>query len=287
MTKNYIIIIEQPYVYSAAKVFGGVLTKNLSIKDWLSWQPKPEMRNTFFVVEKATGKLVGTEFESADPFFYLHIVNAFETGDGSILIDLMIFPDSNVLENMTVQNLREANFNEKDQPYGARFCLPMINVTEVEEGFNLNSEVKTDALAIRSGNKVILSPEILTEKGLEMPTINKKYLGKKFNYYYATGSATKGFFQSSICKIDTVEKKTTLWRDSLSNFIGEPVFVPHPKPSSEDDGVILSCISTDGSVEGEKDFLLVLDAKTFKEIGRAYINSHMSQGVHGIFIPAS
>lgn len=48
-------------------------------------------------------------------------------------------------------------------------------------------------------------------------------------------------------------------------------------------GVVLTCIVT--SDPKEAPFLLILDAKTFKELGRARVNVEMHLDLHGMFIP--
>ena len=51
----------------------------------------------------------------------------------------------------------------------------------------------------------------------------------------------------------------------------EPVFVPNPEGVDEDDGVILSNVVC--SKPDQHPFLLILDAKTFKETARAEVNN--------------
>lgn len=63
----------------------------------------------------------------------------------------------------------------------------------------------------------------------------------------------------------------------------EPVFVPNPDAKEEDDGVVLTCIVV--SDPNKAPFLLVLDAKTFKELGRAIVGVELHLDLHGMFIP--
>ena len=53
-------------------------------------------------------------------------------------------------------------------------------------------------------------------------------------------------------------------------FPSEPIFVKNPRGVDEDDGVILSSVINVNP--NDPIFLLVLDAKTFTEIGRAEVN---------------
>jgi beta,beta-carotene 9',10'-dioxygenase len=61
---------------------------------------------------------------------------------------------------------------------------------------------------------------------------------------------------------------------------GEPVFVPRPNGADRLDGVIVS-VALDG--RRERSFLLVLDAQTFEEIGRALAPHIIPFGFHGQF----
>ncbi|KAK9702065.1 hypothetical protein K7432_011422 [Basidiobolus ranarum] len=63
----------------------------------------------------------------------------------------------------------------------------------------------------------------------------------------------------------------------------EPIFIPRPNPTSEDDGILLSVI-LDGN--NGTSFLLVLDAKELTEIARAsFSQKHVVPiGFHGRYM---
>ncbi len=63
---------------------------------------------------------------------------------------------------------------------------------------------------------------------------------------------------------------------------GEPLFVPSPKAATEDSGVILSAVM---SAQGTS-FMLVLDAATMRELGRATLPYTIPWRFHGAFIPS-
>ena len=54
-------------------------------------------------------------------------------------------------------------------------------------------------------------------------------------------------------------------------FTSEPIFVKNPQGSNEDDGVVLSTVIS--SNVDDPVFMVVLDAKTFTEIGRAEVKA--------------
>lgn len=108
-----------------------------------------------------------------------------------------------------------------------------------------------------------------------------------------------------LAKIDVVTREHIEWKQE-SCFPSEPVFVASPGAVEEDDGeafaercwsgtvvnvpsssagvILSSVVSSDPNVSS---FMLVLDAKTFTEVGRASIPASVHLDLHGLFIPAS
>lgn len=91
------------------------------------------------------------------------------------------------------------------------------------------------------------------------------------------------FVPIQVSKLDLETGESVVWRETDYLFPGEPEFIPLPDAKEEDEGVILSAVS-DARDDG-KDFLLLIDAKTMKEIGRAMCNSQIPQCIHGSFFP--
>ena len=69
------------------------------------------------------------------------------------------------------------------------------------------------------------------------------------------------------------------WEES-GGCASEPIFVKAPHGKEEDDGVVLSCVV---NVCDQTTSLLVLDAKDFKELGRAVIPGATPATFHGSF----
>lgn len=280
MTSKYLIFIEQPYVMNVTRAISSCIKGNQTFKDWLEW--RPEIKNSFFIVEKETGRVLKTELLAESPFFFLHFINCYEENN-QIVVDVNAYPSIQVLENMYLSKLRSGIVDVEDKPRPVRYVLPILeHIGDVVEGVNV-VDLKTEATAIRVGNSVILRPEPLAEGGFELPMINFKVSGKRYSYIYATGSVAPGFYMSAIGKIDVRKKGVTLWRESPSYYPGEPMFVPNPYGTgAEDDGVLISCVTD--TTKHANDFLIFLDAKTMKELGRAQFQAHIPQALHGIFL---
>jgi beta,beta-carotene 9',10'-dioxygenase len=65
---------------------------------------------------------------------------------------------------------------------------------------------------------------------------------------------------------------------NITDGTAEPVFVATPKGESEDDGVVLSVVIDQNS---KSSFLLILNGKNFKQIGRTYAPHLIPAGLHG------
>lgn len=83
-----------------------------------------------------------------------------------------------------------------------------------------------------------------------------------------------------ILKYDTQTGAHILWQTHAQT-PGEAIFIPDPKSEDEDGGVLLSIV-LDG-IKG-KSYLLVLDARTLEEVGRAEVNGVVGFGFHGKFV---
>lgn len=66
----------------------------------------------------------------------------------------------------------------QDSPCGERYVIPFLDLEECVEGANVVT-INTNITAVRRGKQQVLRPDVVMERGLELPTINKKILAKK------------------------------------------------------------------------------------------------------------
>ncbi|KAK1336334.1 hypothetical protein QTO34_004140 [Cnephaeus nilssonii] len=226
------------------------------------------------------------------PFVTFHQINAFED-QGCVVIDLCCQDNGRNLEVYQLQNLRKAG-EELDQVYNSlatsfprRFVLPLHVSLNAPEGENLSPLSYSSASAVKQADGKIwcsyenLYPENLEQEGgVEFPQINYgQFCGKKYRFFYGCGF--RHLVGDSLMKVDVVNKTLKVWRED-DFYPSEPVFVPVPGTSEEDGGVILSVVITPN--QNKSNFLLVLDAKNFEELGRAEVPVQMPYGFHGTFI---
>jgi torulene dioxygenase len=84
-------------------------------------------------------------------------------------------------------------------------------------------------------------------------------------------------FYDGLVKYDAETHTALIWSQH-GHSGGEPIFVPNPDGTTEDDGILLSVV-LDGYTETS--YLVVLDAKSLTEIGRASMEWPVGFGFHG------
>ncbi|XP_046405913.1 beta,beta-carotene 15,15'-dioxygenase-like [Ischnura elegans] len=285
MSPNYFVLIEQPMLVNAMKLISLPL-KGKALKECMEWHPEEESR--FVVIEKGSGKIVPVKYKSSAPFFLFHHINTYEE-DGHLIVDIIAYDSPELLDKLYLEQLRSNEFHYSDLGGGRRFILPLPKdgetINEMKANTNLVTLKGTKATALKVGDAVTLTCEIISEPGYDLPTMNNSYYGKKYKYFYAVGLFNVGGYQNSIVKVNTLTGEVTTWKEGPYTFAGEVQFIPRTSGSTqveEDDGILLSCI-TDIRRE-EPDYLLILNAKDLTEIARAEVSVQVPIAIHGIFI---
>ncbi|KAM4651554.1 carotenoid-cleaving dioxygenase, mitochondrial-like [Discoglossus pictus] len=286
MTENYIVFIEQPLKLNIINILASKI-RGKSFLNSVSWEP--ELSTVFHVVNKMTGEPHAVTFH-APSFANFHQINAFED-QGCIVLDLCCLDNGGLIHTLELHNLRKSGqaleklIKENCKPYPRRFVLPLD--TDSKQGTNIKPLNYTSATAEKRADGKIwcthenLHDHTLDQCGIEFPQINySKYNTKKYRYYYGCGF--EHLVGNSLVKVDVDTKKAKIWKEE-GFFPSEPIFVPYPESSEEDDGVILSAVLTPHKEKNT--FLLILDAKEFQELGRAEVPVHMPYGFHGVFAP--
>ncbi|XP_075892014.1 beta-carotene oxygenase 2b [Nelusetta ayraudi] len=287
MTENYIVFIEQPIKMDLFKIVTGKL-RGKSISDGFEWLPK--LNTVFHLINKKTGLVSATKY-IAKPLSTFHQINAYEE-DGLLILDMCASDDGQAITNYNIQNLRKSGealdevYNTMCRIFPRRFVLPINISHDTPYNQNLNNQPNSTASSVRfAKNKVFCTHEDLHGEdlhqygGLEFPQINyTKCNTHPYRYFYGCGF--RHLVGDTLIKIDLNGKGIKVWEES-GLYPSEPVFVPSPNAKEEDDGVILSVVITPN--KDKSTFLLVLDAKTFEELGRAVVPVNIPYGFHGTF----
>ncbi|KAF9223018.1 hypothetical protein BS17DRAFT_734539 [Gyrodon lividus] len=272
LTKNHVILC----VWNARYAWGGLkLLWERNILDSIaSFDPKSKA--LWYVIDRIHDKGVVAKFEG-DPFFCFHAINAWEEpslthpSDVDIVADLAIYENLDVLKRLYYENMLSASPCSQDFAGEKRVTSrPMLR------RFRLQSILSGSASQPGAAMVEFTAP---TDYSCELPTVNPRTLTNPSRYIYGVTDRENSSFYDGLVKYDTYTREPTFWFHQGQN-PGEPIFIPNPDGEEEHDGVLLSVVLN--GLEG-KSFLLVLDARTMEELGRASIECAVGFGFHGLY----
>ncbi|KAF2194618.1 hypothetical protein K469DRAFT_734422 [Zopfia rhizophila CBS 207.26] len=232
----------------------------------------------WYVIDRRQGKGLLSKYES-DAFFCFHTINAWEESLSTnpsktdIICELSMYDNLELLHRYYYDNLlssgkgHEKYVGKKREDTissFARFSLP--DIKSAEKGKMGQAEL------VYKADKMISA---------DLPTINPAYLTRKHRYTYGVCDRLKSSFMDGIVKFDNQNQTSIIW-EVEAHTPGEPIFVADPEGKDEDDGLLLSVV-LDG-IQG-KSYLLCLNAKDLKEVGRAEMEGPMAFGFHGAHVP--
>ncbi|KIM67685.1 hypothetical protein SCLCIDRAFT_91235, partial [Scleroderma citrinum Foug A] len=274
LTENYFILC----VWNSHYARGGI--KILWKKNMLdAISPfDPTKKALWYVVDRKHGKGIVAKYE-CDPFFCFHTVNAWEEPSPTdpSHTDITIIPsickNLDILKKFYYNNLKSSSpaslnhVGEKRRScdmFLRRWRLPSV-----------------DSASSLKPQDVVMEHTAEHNHSCDLPVINPRFLTKFSRYIYGVCDRDLSTFFDGLVKYD-VEAHTALYFTTNGHSPGEPILMPDPKGKAEDDGVLL-CVVLDGYAE--KSHLLVLDAKTMEEVGRASMKWVVGFGTHGTYAP--
>lgn len=192
-----------------------------------------------------------------DACFVFHHANAWEE-DHQVYIDSICYDSFPGLDHKT--NFRQTNFDLVPEPQLWRF--------------KVNLPVET------------VEYQLLERRCCEFPSLNPVKVGKPYRYVYlGTAEAPRGHAPlQGVLKIDLLTGDRQMWYAGQRGFVGEPLFVPRPQATTEDDGWLLTLMYD--AAHHRSDFV-ILDARdlTQEPIARLHLKHHVPYGLHGSFVP--
>ena len=212
-----------------------------------NYEWKPELGTRFHLFDRAGDRVLGP-FET-DARFAFHHVNSYEDGD-EVVVDVSTFADAAVIQDLYLERLRAGK--------------PV-------------APAHVERFRISPGAGSVASERLL-EEPLELPRINYMRCNER-PYRYVWGVGIGAGWLDRIVKGDVVARTASVWSEE-GCYPGEPVFVAAPDGKEEDDGVLLSVVL---DAHTGRSFLLVLDASSLGELGRAEVPHHIPFGFHGQF----
>jgi carotenoid cleavage dioxygenase-like enzyme len=247
LTQNYLIVMEYPLGLDMQALAAGDKPFAASFR----WDNAASTK--IFIVSRTDGTLLKTL--ETDGFFALHHANAYETGD-VIVMDVAAYDNA--------EHISDYYFDRRRR--GAPLSL---------------GQLRRYTLPLGTGTEVTC--EVLSSQQVELPTYNYGRLnGRSYRYVYAAGMRQDlpEVAYNQIVKADVRSHVSLTWFED-GCFPGEPIFVPAPGGTSEDDGVLL-CLVLD--TRTHTSFLLVLDAIDLGELARAQLDTFIPYGLHGQYL---
>ncbi|MGB3239509.1 MAG: carotenoid oxygenase family protein [Geitlerinemataceae cyanobacterium] len=120
----------------------------------------------------------------------------------------------------------------------------------------------------------------------EFPVLNPHQVGRAHRYLYlgTAHEATGNHPLQGVLKIDRQTGERQIWSAAPQGFAGEPIFVPRPGSTEEDDGWVL-LLSYDAA--SHRSNLVILDAGDLsgEPLARLHLKHHIPYGLHGSFTP--
>jgi len=268
MTENYLIFVLQPSFYS---MNGLGLKARRGLLEALSFDGEKPTR--VYVIDRRGGRGVVKTFE-LPAFYFFHTVNSWEeqddeTAEGrnrvvrNVYMRMPCYPNDDVFRKFYIYGRGHCHASPDLPSTISR--LKVLVLRDVENSASTTASLEDDRF-----------PE-----AIEMPNINYARHGygdvrAVYGLSFADGKAE--VWSSSIIKVDYAQGKVLEWRGDPGCYPTEPMFIADPRGEAEDDGIVLSAILDHG---GNRGFLLVLDARTLKEFGRASYDGRIPIGLHG------
>lgn len=264
VTERFLVLIQSPYPLNwdgmlkaeAKWLMTGTYEGNLN--DYNTWEP--ERPTLIRLIDRKTGE--HTAIFETDPFFFFHIVNAYE--------EEQVSPSDEAVVVMDV-----VCYNEP--PVG--FPLRQARSGDVEDWRGGGGEVRRFRLDTASGECTCTG---WPDNCFDEPKISPKVDGKRHRYSYGVVDYY-GALRLVKLNHDTHEIKYWEEQDMGRELPWQPVFVAEPYSDREDAGVVLSFVRD--QVTGDTT-CVVVDASSFTETARVHLpkGHHIPLHGHGTFL---
>jgi len=246
VTKDHVILIESPLVLSVRRALNPFSQGAIDMLDW-----QPDQGTRILVVDRETGVLVAEPTLSAT--FCFHHVNAYvdDENNGEIVLDLIEFPNSEIVGAMSMGELDGEGFPEVPDGRLMRYRIDPASGT--------------------------VDRSQLYDGGMELPRVPRAATGRRHRYAYGQATDRKG--ANGLVKVDCETRTAQEWW-KRSVYVEEPIPIQRPGGDNEDDGVVLA---TALDVDREQTALFVFDAETLTVEARAWLPHAEPFGFHGRF----
>jgi carotenoid cleavage dioxygenase-like enzyme len=244
VTARHVLIIDQPLTVNPLRM----LFSNKAFIRHFEWQPERGTR--LWKLDRSSGEFSRYE---AEALFCFHTINSFEDG-ADVVMDFIAFDDPSAIDAFYLDALARGLPDLKPRIVRARLA-PGARRASIEP---------------------------LSDASFDFPQIAyRSHHGKPYRYVWGTaiGSTPERRTESIVHKLDLSSGESLRFSDPAFTY-GEPVFVPRPGASVEDDGVLLAVGS---HASEERSRLLVIDAARLEPLASCDVELSIPLGFHGTF----
>ena len=247
ITPNYCIFFQNPVSFNPVPYLAGIK----GAAECIQFNAKQPTR-AIVIPRDGTSPIQTIDLQ---PCFVFHHANAFET-DGKLYLDSVCYQEFPDLKG--AENYLEADFNRIPEGQLWRFELDLTTGAS--------------------------QAHCLIERGCEFPDLNPQQVGRPYRYLYI-GVAHRPHGNAplqAVMKRDLTTGQEDIWSFAPRGFAGEPIFVPRPQGTAEDDGWILGLFY---NAERRCSELAILDAQHIAQgpIATLKLPHHIPYGLHGHF----
>lgn len=240
----------------------------------------PLKRNRWLVVDRVCNRYLGGVFQS-EPYFVFHCINAWEERSGKhpdavdIVVEVPAYKPLDILKWLLLRE-HESYYTRLAHPSRCELVPRAPSLYGVEthgrhqhERTPLTSPTPTERVFELSPIDTMSDPHSIRSLQQSHPST-----------YTAVAIAGGGRSQMALSPFDT-QTRAAKHLNAHAHSRGEPIFVPNPQGSNEDDGVLLSVVLD--RLKGTS-YLLVPNAMTLSGIGRTSMGIPFPFGFHGMHV---
>ncbi|MER7930114.1 carotenoid oxygenase family protein [Streptomyces sp. NPDC096057] len=253
VTTDYAIFLMNPSMVRIDNIFGG--------RPSTTWEPETLETCRWAVLHRRTGEV--TWIEAPDAFALTHFLNAYQDGTKIVVDGHRVDRFGPTLKEME----STPSGGDWNRWFKQMVATPWRYELDLATGKTKDSQV-TDILG-------------------EFPRHNEQRTGLSHRYgYYSTTRGAGDWFTDGLAKHDYLTGETSIQTIDGLTSPGEPVFVPRPGATAEDDGWLLSTWWDPATDRSE---VIVQEGQDFAAapIARIKLNHRVPVGFHGSWSDAA
>jgi beta,beta-carotene 9',10'-dioxygenase len=243
LTERFVLLIGHPLTANPLTM----LFSDRGFIEHFEWDRSAPTR--LAVMDRSTGAVREV---SAPGVFVFHTIDAFEDEDGHVVLDVLTYPDTSIIETLRTDSLARAT---------------------------IDLSAKPERWRIAPGASSVLVEPLGTER-FEFPSVDRRTDGPRRSLMWGANVTLDG--SDSRSRLVAVDRRGGAAKSFAQEGMvyGEPLFVGRPGATEEGDGVLLSVGS---HTRDSRSTLAVVDARSMELVASASVDVSLPLGFHGGF----